>query len=238
MVRDEVSVREADPWKGSGETGRFPQRVAGACPAEPRFPDRTCGYKGPVDPDPTATYERVEPRLFGVVPTLASFLLGLTILVVALVAFALGHPVLGAVLLVPALGLLALFVEAARRFRPSDPATRAALGLGERVRDWSRYAFASTAARSRASRDLLAARSELARLRAEFRQAQLELGAAAYREDAGATERLRERMRELEERARAVERGTHRAVGEAEQRIDEERLAIQQTEIVPPERAE
>jgi hypothetical protein len=181
-------------------------------------------------PDETLTYERVEPRLFGVVPQLAAFLLGLTILVIALVAFALGHPVLGAVLLVPAVGLLVLSVEAARRFGRNDHASRAAL----RVREWSRFALASTAARSRASRDLLTARSELARLRAEYRQAQLELGGAAYREDAAETERLRARMHELDERARALERGTHRAVGEAEQRIDEERLAIQPTEIVPP----
>ena len=211
---------------------------AGLARLEPEVSSSSTGYKVPVEPDPTIEYERVEPRLFGVVPAFATFLLGVTILVVALVAFALGHPVLGAVLLVPALGLLALFVEAARRFRPSDPATRAALGLGERVRDWSRYAFASTAARTRASRELLVARSELSGLRAELRQTQLELGAAAYREDADEVARLRERMRELEERARAVERGTHRAVGEAEQRIDEERLAIQPTEIVPPERAE
>jgi hypothetical protein len=183
-----------------------------------------------VDPDPTVEYDRVEPRLFGVVPTLASFLLGVTILAVALVAFALGHPLLGAVLLVPAVGLFALFVEAARRFGRNDAASRAAL----RAREWSRFAFATTAARSRASRDVLAARSELGKLRAELRRTQLELGGAAYREDAAETERLRRRMRELEERARTIERGTHRAVGEAEQQIDEERLAIQATEIVPP----
>jgi hypothetical protein len=106
--------------------------------------------------------------------------------------------------------------------------------LGDRIRDWWRFAFASTAARSRASRDILAARSELARLRAEFRRTQLSLGGAAYREDGAETERLRARMRELEERARTVERGTHRAVGEAEQQIGEERLAIQPTEIVSP----
>jgi hypothetical protein len=180
--------------------------------------------------DTSVTFECVEPRLFGVVPQRAAFLLGLTILVVAVFAFALGHPVLGAVLLVPAVGLLALAVEAARRFGRNDRASRAAL----RVREWSRFALASAAARSRASGDLLAARSELARLRAEFRRTQLELGGAAYREDAAETELLRARMRELEERARVVERGTHRAVGEAERQIGEERFAIQPTEIVPP----
>jgi hypothetical protein len=113
-------------------------------------------------------------------------------------------------------------------------AARVSQPLGDQVRDWWRFALASRAARSRASRELLGARSELARLRAELRRTQLELGGAAYREDAAETERLRARMRELVERARAVERGTHRAVGEAEQRIGEEWLAIQPTEIVPP----
>lgn len=108
------------------------------------------------------------------------------------------------------------------------------LSLGDRIRDWWRFAFASTAARSRASREILAARSELARLRAELRGTQLELGGAAYREDAVETERLRARMRALEDHARAIERGTHRAAGEAERQIGEERLAIQPTEIVPP----
>ena len=106
--------------------------------------------------------------------------------------------------------------------------------VGDRFRDWWRFVFASTAARSRASRDILAARTELARLRQEFRRAQFELGGAAYREDAGETKRLREAMCELEERTQAVERRTHRAVGEAERQIGEERLAIQPTEIVPP----
>jgi hypothetical protein len=45
-------------------------------------------------------------------------------------------------------------------------------------------------------------------------------------------------MRELKERARTVERSTHRAVDEAEEQIGEERLAIQPTEIVPPSGAE
>jgi hypothetical protein len=102
------------------------------------------------------------------------------------------------------------------------------------ARDRLRYALVSTAARSRASRDVLAARSELARLRAEFQQTQFELGGAAYREDADEVSRLRERMRALEDQARDLERGTHQAVGEAERQIGEERLAIQPTEIVPP----
>jgi hypothetical protein len=192
-----------------------------------------------VDRDPQDTlsvsYEQVKPRLFGVVPTLGALVLGLATLVVALTAFALGHPLLGLALLVPTVGLLALFVETARRFEPSDAASRAALGLGGRLRDWYRFALASTAARSRASRELLAARSELARLRAELRRTQLELGGAAYREDAAETERLRERMGELEGRARAVGHATHRAVDEAERRIGEERLAIQPTEVVRPD---
>jgi hypothetical protein len=178
------------------------------------------------------TFERVQPRLFGVVPTLGALALGLVTLAVALIAFALGHLVLGLALLVPALGLLALFAEAARRFRPSDPASRAALGLGERLRDWSGFASASTVAWSRASRELLAARRELAALRAELQRTQLELGGAAYREDGAEVERLRTRMRSLEEQARALERGTHRAVDEAQRRIGEERLAIQPTEVV------
>jgi hypothetical protein len=194
------------------------------------------GYNGPVDRDSqdtlSVTFERVQPRLFGVVPTLGALGLGLATLVVALIAFALGHTLLGLALLVPTLGLLALFVETARRFRPSDAASRAALGLGERLRDWTGFTTASTLAWSRASRELLAARRELAALRAEHRRTQLELGGAAYREDGAEMQRLRARMRALEEQAQELERGTHHAVREAERRIGEERLAIQPTEVV------
>jgi hypothetical protein len=180
----------------------------------------------------SVTVDRVQPKLFGVVPMLGALALGVAMLAVALIAFALGHTLLGLVLLVPALGLLALFVEAARRFRPSDPASRAALGLGERLRDWTGFASASTVAWSRASRELLAARRELAALRAELRRTQLELGGAAYLEDDAEVQRLRARMRTIEEQARELEHGTHRTVDEAQQRIGEERLAIQPTEVV------
>ena len=104
--------------------------------------------------------------------------------------------------------------------------------LGERLRDWRGFAAESTLAWSRASRDLYAARRELAALRTELLRTQLELGAAAYREDGPEMDRLRARMRALEERGRELERGTHRTVEETERQIGEERLAIQPTEIV------
>ena len=43
-------------------------------------------------------------------------------------------------------------------------------------------------------------------------------------------------MRELEERARERGLRTHQAVDEARQRVDEERLAIQPTEVVRVDR--
>jgi hypothetical protein len=112
--------------------------------------------------------------------------------------------------------------------------TLQALGrhVGERLRDWRGFAAASTVAWSRASREVLATRRPIAALRAELLQIQLELGGAAYREDEPEMERLRARMRALENEGRELERGTHRTVEAAEQLIDEERLAIQPTEVV------
>ena len=131
-----------------------------------------------------------------------------------------------------ALALLALFVEAARRFRPDDTAFR----LVTRVRDWSGFAAGSAGAWSRAGRELLAARKELAALRAARERTQLELGAAAYRHDDAEVERLRVRMRELDERARERAALTHEAVEKARRRVGDERLAIQPTEVVEIDR--
>ena len=175
---------------------------------------------------------RDEPRLFGVVPPLATLGLGLVALVLGAVALATSHWLLGLVLMALAVALNALFLETARRFRPHDPASRATVGLSERARDWSGFAAGSAGAWSRAGRELLAARRELRGIGRELVRTQLELGGAAYRGDADETERLRERMRQLEERARERGLRTHRAVDEARQRVDEERLAIQPTEVV------
>ena len=183
----------------------------------------------PLDP---VRYERVEPRLFGVVPTFGALALGSATLVAVLVSFVFGHWLLGLALLVPALGLFALFVETARRFRPTDPASRAAMSMGERLRDWSGFAAGSAGAWSRAGRELLAARRELADIHSEFRRAQLELGGAAYREDQVEIEQLRRQMHELEKHARELGPRTHRALEEARRRVGEERIAIQPTEVV------
>jgi hypothetical protein len=174
------------------------------------------------------TLEHVEPRLFGVVPPHTTLGLGLAALVVGAVALATAHWVLGVIVTAVGLVLLALFVEAARRFRTSDAASR----LVARLRGWSGFAAGSAGAWSRAGRELLAARSELAALHAERERTQLELGAAAYRHDDAEVERLRARIQELDERARERAALTHEAVEEARRRVSDERLAIQPTEIV------
>ena len=104
--------------------------------------------------------------------------------------------------------------------------------FGERLRDWRGFAAASTLVWSRASRDLFRARRQLAALQAELRRTQFELGDAAYREDGAEVERLRARMRVLEDEGRTLARGTHHTVEEAQRRIGEERLAVQPTEVV------
>ena len=180
--------------------------------------------------------EHIEPRLFGVMPSLATLGLGLAALAVGAFALAVGHWLLGAILVLVGFLLAGLFAEAARRLRPDDAASRAAVGLVQRLRDWSGFAAGSAGAWSRAGREVLAARRELAALRAERERTQLELGAAAFREDEAEAARLRARMRELDERARERAGLTHEAVAEARRRVNDERMAIQPTEVVEIDR--
>ncbi|HYZ77402.1 MAG TPA: zinc ribbon domain-containing protein [Gaiellaceae bacterium] len=196
----------------------------------------SCGHPVAAAEAGSLTLDRVEPRLFGVMPPLATLGLGLVALAVGALALATGHWVLGTVVTLGGLVLASLFVEAARRFRPSDAASRTAVGLAERLRDWLGFAAGSAGAWSRAGRELLAARRELAALRVELERTQLELGAAAFRKDDAEVARLRARMRELDERARERAGLTHEAVEDARRRTDDERMAIQPTEVVEIDR--
>ena len=191
----------------------------------------SCGHPVAAE-DASLTLDRVEPRLFGVVPPLATLGLGVAALAVGALALATDHWVLGAIALLVGLALSSLSLEVARRFHSSDAASRAAASL----RDWTGFAAGSAGAWSRAGRELLVARRELAALRAELERTQLELGAAAFREDDAEVARLRARMRELDERARERAGLTHEAVEEARRRVGDERLAIQPTEVVEIDR--
>src|SRR2546421_7574631 len=113
-------------------------------PAEARYCP-SCGY--PVGAEPASmTLEQVEPRLFGVVPPLTTLGLGFVALAVGAGALATGHWLLGPLVTLVALALLMLGVEAARRSKPSGAASRMAVTLAERLRDWSGFAAGSAGA--------------------------------------------------------------------------------------------
>jgi hypothetical protein len=191
-------------------------------PAEARYCP-SCGE--PVGAEPASlTIEQVEPRLFGVLPPLTTLGLALVALAVGAVALGTGHWLLGAVVTLVALAFLVLGLEAVRRVKTN--------GVLARLRDWTGFAAGSAGAWSRAGRELVAARRELAALAAERERAQLELGTAAFRHDDAEVARLRARMHELDERARERAGMTHRAVDEARRRVHDGRLAIQPTEVV------
>jgi hypothetical protein len=191
----------------------------------------SCGHPVAVD-DASLTLDRVEPRLFGVVPPLPTLGLGLAALAVGALALATGHSVLGAVVTLAGLVLTSLSLEATRRFHSGGAASRAAAS----IRDWAGFAAGSAGAWSRAGRAVFAARRDLAALRAERERTQLELGAAAFHEDDAEVARLKARLRELDERARERAGLTHEAVEEARRRVVDERLAIQPTEVVEIDR--
>jgi hypothetical protein len=191
-------------------------------PAEARYCP-SCGDRVGAEPA-SLTIEQVEPRLFGVVPPLTTLGLALAALAAGVAALATGHWLLGGVVTLVALALLALGLEATRKVKRNRVLAR--------LREWTGFAAGSAGAWSRAGRELLAARRELAALAAERERAQLELGDAAFREDGAEVARLRARIHELDERMRERAALTHRAVDEARRRVHDERAAIQPTEVV------
>jgi len=147
---------------------------------------------------------------------------GAVIAGVALVAF--GHDLLGAaVLALAVLGLLVLAQEAAAG---DFVATRYG-----RMRALSGYAGMSLRTWSRASGRVARQRLETARLLRERNRVQFALGGAAYAGDASACEQLIAQITVLDGRLAECAAETARAIGQAQSRIAEERLAVSPTQI-------
>jgi hypothetical protein len=185
----------------------------------------------------SVSYTQPEPRLFGVLAPVPTFVLACVLLAGSLVSLAAQSWILGVMLLAFAAALFVLFYGAAERDRESGVA-RATLGTVARVTGWTRFAFESAGAWSGAGRRVLQLRRELRPLRAQRKEVQFALGDAAYRQDEAGAASLRARMREIDDAIGAKEREAAEALEGARSRVGDERLAVQPTQHIPPDQVD
>jgi len=121
----------------------------------------------------------VAPRYFGIAPPLALFALAVATLVVAVVLFAAGKTIAGAVLLAAAVLFSVLFVAASRRL-PENVVARLGRTALERVRDRTGFAVEAVSVHSTARMELFRLRRELSELVAQRGEAARVLGEAVY----------------------------------------------------------
>ena len=170
-----------------------------------------------------------EPRIFGMVPPEAALGLGCVGLVLGVVLIAAGQlPVAVAVLVFGSI-FLALAIDAIRRW-PSSRLAQAVVGFLDGVGSRLGFARVFAGAWSEAAREIVRCRRELGSLRDERDREQYELGGAAYRDEKEEADVLRERIGQLEDSIERVERDMQRAIDDARNRVDRERVAIRPTE--------
>jgi hypothetical protein len=176
------------------------------------------------------TYDRVEPRLFGVAPPAVALILAAGALGAAIVLLLRGSWVLGVVLVAVAalcaLAVLARESGAGGAVRPK--ATRLAGIVGGRAR----FAADSVRLRSSARRDLRPLHVRARELEERRRGLVVELGEAALAADRKATARLRGEIRALDEEAARNAEESRRIVAETRGRLDREHRSVDSTEAL------
>src|SRR5690349_23603514 len=110
--------------------------------------------------------ESTEPRIFGVVRPVVALALGIGALIVGIVVLASGAVLAGAIWLFAGIVLLALTLDASRRW-PASALPRLASGAVERVGGRVGVARVSAGEWARASRRVVSLRRELRSLRDE-----------------------------------------------------------------------
>ena len=179
-------------------------------------------------------YTQPEPRLFGVLLPVPTFVLACIVLAGALISFVTGSLVLGVMLLAVAAALFLLFYGAAER-NPESGVARGAVDAVERVTGWFRFSRESASAWSGAGRRVVQLKQELRPLRAERKEVQFALGQAAYEQDEARVASLRARVAELDDAIGERERESAEAVARARHRVEDERVAVQPTEHLTPD---
>lgn len=188
--------------------------------------------------EPPIELASAEPKLFGAVPPLFALVMGLAAVAVGAVLAISGSLLAGVLFLVAGAVLIALAVDASRRW-PASTLPRVTVAALDWLGRHLGIARVSAGAWAEASRQVVALRRELRSLRGERQTRIASLGEAAYREDAEQVAALRSRIAEVDERIAACEREVEAVMNAARERVQRERVAAQPTESfavpeVPP----
>jgi hypothetical protein len=177
------------------------------------------------------SFQRVEPHWFGIAPAPLLLGAGAGALLIAIVLFATGHWPFGLILLGVAALLAAAYVEAARRRprRDQEP-VRGAAALERAGAMWE-----TLRTHAAASAEAKRLQSGIFVVESERRAALLELGEAVYAADAAKVAIARTTLAELDARDAELHRQMEDGLADAGERIRRARLAVQRTELRPPE---
>ena len=172
---------------------------------------------------------RAEPRWFGVPSSTALLVLSIVVFVFAVLAFVSGRWPVGLILAGIGLLLCSAFLELARR-KPDSELSRRSLERVDDARARAGSVVEALMIRGRAGRDATMLRLELRRLYQRRRDLLTAFGDAVYR---GAdADGLRNELEALDERARDLDDELHQLAVGTRERIEEARLAVQETQMV------
>jgi hypothetical protein len=218
-------------WIGAVRRRRFVHPRRGKDVAVSIEPDRR-GTTEPPTSEPAAPRVRLksaEPRIFGVVPPALALVLGIGALIVGIVVLGAGAMVAGVIWLAAGIALLALALDASRRW-PASALPRLAVKVADGTGRRAGLARVTAGAWGGASRRVVALRRELRSLRGE-RDAQLiALGEAAHREDEGEIRQVKDRLRAIDERIATCESEMEEVISQARERVRKEKVAVRPTE--------
>jgi hypothetical protein len=179
-----------------------------------------------------ASWERAEPRYFGLTPHILAGFLAAMLFGTGLVLLLTGSLAIGLLLLLAALLLGALFAEQARR-RRSSSLDRIAAAAVDQTRALAGFTGASVRAWTHAGRKVARLRVEASRCARRRSQLQYALGGAVYAGDEAEAERLRGVMQAADERITECVREANEAVEQMRSRTSRERLAVSRTQVRP-----
>jgi hypothetical protein len=199
-------------------------RVCSACGAASAWDARFCQQCGRRLDDAETT-----PRYYGALSPGPPFVLGCILVIAGIVALLAWSIVAAVVLLGLAVVVFVFFYEAARR-NPDDAVARRVFSSARHLRGWAVFVRASTAAWTRAGREVVRLRGESRTLRREREPALRSLGDAAYREDESLVKALQARVREIDEEIARRDRARAEALATARRHVDEERDAARATQ--------
>lgn len=192
--------------------------------------------------EPRVELASAEPKIFGVVPPLLALLVGVAAMAVGIVLLLGDGPLVAVIWLAAGGALVALAVDASRRW-PASTLPRVTVTVIDWLGRHLGLARVSAGAWADASRRVMALRREMRSLRGERDERITALGEAAYREDPDEARAQRERIAGIDERIARCRAEIEEVMDAARARVQRERVAAQPTESfavpeVPPPLAE